>query len=52
MVRIIVGTVLEIGSGQRELSSIREALTKRDRKLAGEIVLAKGLFLTRVEYFS
>ncbi len=52
MVRIIVGTVLEIGSGQRELSSIREALIKRDRKMAGEIVLAKGLFLTRVEYFS
>ncbi|HEY4695288.1 MAG TPA: tRNA pseudouridine(38-40) synthase TruA [Candidatus Hydromicrobium sp.] len=51
MVRIIVGTVLEIGSGQRELSSISEALKKRDRKLAGEIVPAKGLFLTRVEYF-
>jgi tRNA pseudouridine38-40 synthase len=51
MVRFIVGTVLEIGSGQRELSSVSEALKKRDRKLAGEIVPAKGLFLTKVEYF-
>jgi len=51
MVRIITGTVLEIGSSKRELASIREALTKRDRKLTGKIVPAKGLFLTRVEYF-
>lgn len=51
MVRFIVGTVLEIGSGQREFLSISEALKKRDRKLAGELVPAKGLFLTRVEYF-
>jgi len=50
MMRIIVGTVLEVGSGQREISSISEALKKRDRKFAGEIVPAKGLFLTRVEY--
>ena len=51
MVRIIIGTVLEIGSGQRELGSISEALMKRDRKLAGKIIPAKGLFLTVVEYF-
>jgi len=51
MTRVIVGTVLEVGSGQREISSISEALKKRDRKFAGEIVPAKGLFLTRVEYF-
>lgn len=51
MVRIIIGTVLEIGSGQRELGSISEALMKRDRKLAGKIIPSKGLFLTVVEYF-
>jgi tRNA pseudouridine38-40 synthase len=51
MVRIIIGTVLEVGSGQRELGSISEALMKRDRKLAGKIIPAKGLFLTVVEYF-
>jgi len=50
MVRIVVGTVLETGSGQRELESIKKALMKRDRNLAGKIVPAKGLFLTKVEY--
>jgi len=50
MVRIIVGTVLEVGSGQRELAGIVEALRKRDRNLAGKIAPAKGLFLTSVEY--
>ncbi len=50
MVRIIIGTVLEVGRGQRKLVSIGEALKKRDRNLAGEIVPAKGLFLTEVEY--
>lgn len=51
MTRVIVGTVLEVGSGQRAISSISEALKNRDRKFAGAIVPAKGLFLTRVEYF-
>jgi len=50
MVRILVGTILEVGIGKRNLKSISEALEKRDRKLAGKIVPAKGLFLTRVEY--
>ena len=50
MVRIIVGTLLEIGKGQREPASIQEALNKRNRNLTGGIVPAKGLFLTGVEY--
>jgi tRNA pseudouridine38-40 synthase len=50
MVRIVVGTVLEIGYGDRNLESISKALTERDRKLAGRIVPAKGLFLTGVSY--
>lgn len=50
MARIIVGTILEVGSGERDLKSISEALVKRDRSSAGKIVPAKGLFLTRVEY--
>lgn len=50
MVRIIVGTVLEVGYGDRNLESINEALAERDRELAGKIVPAKGLFLTGVKY--
>jgi tRNA pseudouridine38-40 synthase len=51
MVRIIVGTILEIGYGDRNLQSISKALVERDRELAGKIVPAKGLFLTGVKYF-
>ncbi len=50
MVRIVAGTVLEIGSGDRDFKSIREAFKRRDRKLAGKILPAKGLFLTGVDY--
>ncbi len=51
MVRIIIGTLLEIGSGKRTLVSIREAFKERNRELSGKIVSAKGLILTGVEYF-
>ncbi|MEA2015391.1 MAG: tRNA pseudouridine(38-40) synthase TruA [Actinomycetota bacterium] len=50
MVRIIIGTVLEIGEGKRVPENIGDALKKRDRNLAGKIVPAKGLFLTAVEH--
>ena len=50
MVRIVVGTVLEIGSGNRDLKSISEALAGRNRKMAGKILPSKGLFLTGVDY--
>src|SRR5680860_289799 len=50
MVRIIIGTILEIGKGVRDISSIEEAFKKADRDLSGAIVEAKGLFLTGVGY--
>jgi tRNA pseudouridine38-40 synthase len=50
MVRIIVGTVLEVGYGDRNLESISGALMERNRELAGKILPAKGLFLTGVSY--
>ncbi len=50
MVRIIVGTVLELGCGERDLESIRKAIAGKDRQLTGKIAPAKGLFLTRVVY--
>jgi len=50
MVRIIVGTILEVGKGIRDINSIQEAFKNKDRNLAGKIVEAKGLILTNVGY--
>jgi tRNA pseudouridine38-40 synthase len=48
MVRIIVGTLLEVGQGRRTPDAIRELLAARDRKRAGVTVPAHGLCLMKV----
>lgn len=50
MVRILTGTILEIGSGQLELSSIDAVFDSSIRSEAGLTVPAQGLFLDRVSY--
>jgi tRNA pseudouridine38-40 synthase len=50
MVRIMVGTLLEVGTGKRPPDSIPELLASRDSQLAGPVVLSGGLYLVRVEY--
>lgn len=50
MVRIIVGTLIEIGKGMRSVSTIEDAFEHNDRNMAGRIVESKGLFLTGVGY--
>lgn len=50
MVRIMVGTLLEIGNSQRERDSIPCILEQRDRNCAGHTAPAKGLFLEKVYY--
>ncbi|WP_079708129.1 tRNA pseudouridine(38-40) synthase TruA [Paraliobacillus ryukyuensis] len=50
MVRILVGTLLEIGKGKREPSDIVEILTSKDRTKAGRTAPAHGLFLQSVTY--
>lgn len=50
MVRILVGTLLEIGSGGRDPEKTAELLAKRDRRLAGKTAPAYGLYLWRVYY--
>lgn len=50
MVRIIVGTLLEVGSGQRTVDSVGEALRSLDRQQAGFTAPPHGLFLWNVEY--
>lgn len=50
MVRNIVGTLVEIGLGRRDMDSMAELLASRDRARAGPTAPAQGLFLTRVDY--
>jgi tRNA pseudouridine38-40 synthase len=50
MVRILVGTLLEIGSGERRPEVIHEILTGKDRRLAGKTAPAHGLYLWKVFY--
>lgn len=50
MVRIIAGTVVEIGLSKRGVSSLELALRKRERQLAGPTAPAWGLCLNSVKY--
>lgn len=50
MVRILTGTLLEVGTGKREVCEMKEILEGRNRSLAGTMAAAKGLVLVNVEY--
>ena len=50
MVRILMGTILEIGAGKLELIVIDEIFETKVRENAGETVPAHGLFLDEVYY--
>ncbi|WP_141434145.1 tRNA pseudouridine(38-40) synthase TruA [Bacillus sp. 03113] len=50
MVRIMVGTLLDVGRGYRSADSVADILVKKDRKLAGKTSSAKGLYLWEVFY--
>ena len=50
MVRILVGTLLEVGMGRRSPAEIPGILEARNRETAGYTVPAHGLFLMEVEY--
>lgn len=50
MVRILVGTLLAIGQGAKEISIIDEVFHQKVRSQAGETVPAQGLFLDEVYY--
>ena len=50
MVRIIVGTLLDVGRGRIEPQNVKKILAGRDRILAGETVPACGLCLISVHY--
>jgi tRNA pseudouridine38-40 synthase len=50
MVRIIVGTLLEVGAGRREPEEVAAMLAARDRRMAGPTAPAAGLVLADVVY--
>lgn len=50
MVRILTGTLLEIGKGDRDSYSISDIIEKKDRTLAGKTAPAHGLYLWKVFY--
>jgi tRNA pseudouridine38-40 synthase len=50
MVRNLVGTLLEVGTGARPVAWVGEALASRDRRVAGPTAPAHGLYLARVRY--
>ena len=50
MVRIIAGTLLEVGMGAIKPESIKEIIEDKDRKKAGKTLPPHGLYLVKVEY--
>jgi tRNA pseudouridine38-40 synthase len=48
MVRILVGTLVDVGRGHLEPGAVARALEKRERSLAGQTAPAHGLFLERI----
>lgn len=50
MVRIIVGTLINVGRGKTPATSIVDIINKKDRTLAGDCVPPNGLILKEVYY--
>ena len=50
MVRIMVGTLLEVGWGHMSLARVEEVLHSRERQKAGPTAPAQGLCLLQVDY--
>jgi tRNA pseudouridine38-40 synthase len=50
MVRILTGTLIEVGEGKRAPEDLGMILASRDRALAGPTAPARGLTLWEVKY--
>ncbi len=50
MVRILVGTLLEVGCGRMSLKQVEQVLGSRERQKAGPTAPAQGLCLMQVDY--
>lgn len=50
MVRIMTGTLIEIGLGNKEPSDIKQIILSKDRNLAGKTAPPQGLTLVEIQY--
>jgi tRNA pseudouridine38-40 synthase len=50
MVRVLVGTMLEVGAGRRSLEEFVVLLEGAPREAAGDTARAHGLYLAGVRY--
>jgi tRNA pseudouridine38-40 synthase len=50
MVRILVGTLLEVGAGERKPDEMKAILAKKDRSFSGKTAPPQGLYLWKVFY--
>ena len=50
MVRIIAGTLVDVGLGKIEPIEIKDIIKSKDRQKAGKTLAPQGLFLVKVEY--
>ncbi|TKB53924.1 tRNA pseudouridine(38-40) synthase TruA [Ferrimonas aestuarii] len=50
MVRNIIGSLMEVGKGERPVEWIAELLEAKDRNLAAATAKAEGLYLVQVDY--
>ena len=50
MVRIIVGTLIDVSDGRIDAGSIRDIIISKQRDLAGQTAPAHGLYLNKVNY--
>ncbi|KZN96932.1 MAG: tRNA pseudouridine(38-40) synthase TruA [Bacillaceae bacterium] len=50
MVRILVGTLIEVGEGKRKPEEIKQIIAAKDRSRAGKTVSGCGLYLWKVYY--
>lgn len=50
MVRILAGTLLEVGTGERDPNSMPSVIKQKDRSAAGKTAPPQGLYLWKVFY--
>ena len=50
MVRILVGTLVEVGWGKRPAEEMEQILDAMDRQMAGHTAPAQGLYLAKVHF--